>query len=188
LAALSLQLEAFGTVVESEPGTSPRVREQLERTHRLVHEGLEEARGRYGALRDDTRPLDDQLERLCANQNARFTSSGSARALPPPVVVGLYRVAREALTNVMKHATGAPTSLHLSYEPDRVRLTVENAGAAGSAALRHSGGGYGIQGIAERLALLGGEVEAGPVPDGWRVSATVPLGAAAVARESSGTR
>ena len=45
LAALSLQLEAFATVVDGEPGTSPAVREQLEKTRLLVHEGLNEARG-----------------------------------------------------------------------------------------------------------------------------------------------
>ena len=45
LAALSLQLEAFATVVDSEPGTSAKVRDQLERTRQLVREGLDEARG-----------------------------------------------------------------------------------------------------------------------------------------------
>ena len=38
-----------------------------------------------------------------------------------------------------------------------------------------SGGGYGLRGIAERVALLGGRVEAGPTAEGWRVEAVVPL-------------
>ena len=42
-------------------------------------------------------------------------------------------------------------------------------------ALGRTGGGFGLRGIAERVALLGGEVEAGAVPGGWRVSATVPV-------------
>ncbi len=148
LAALSLQLEAFATVVDSEPGTSPKVREQLERTHRLVHEGLAEARGAVRALRDDSAPLDEQLEKLCAQQGARFTVSGPPLSIPPPVALGLYRASQEALTNVMKHATGAPTSVRLSYADDRVSVSVENAGAPGSSKLHRSGGGYGLQGAA----------------------------------------
>lgn len=183
LAALSLQLEAFGTVVESEPGTSPAVREQLERTRGLVHEGLDEARGAVQALRDDAAPLDDQLGRLSAQHHAEFTSSGRPQPLSPQVVVGLYRVAQEALTNVMKHASGAPTSVRLAYATDGVSLAVENGCARGSPTLRHSEAGYGLQGIAERLALLGGQMEAGPTPGGWRVTATIPLLAPARTRE-----
>ena len=74
LAALSLQLEAFSTVVEAEPGTSPAVREQLQRTRMLVHEGLDEARERSGALRDEPAPLGEQLTGLCA-QHARPSPS-----------------------------------------------------------------------------------------------------------------
>jgi signal transduction histidine kinase len=179
LAALSLQLEAFGTVVDSEPGTSSAVREQLEKTRRLVHEGLDEARGAVQALRDDAAPLGEQLAKLAARHGADFTTTGAVRPLPPPVVMGLYRVAQEALTNVMKHAPGARTSVHLGFDAGRVSLTVDNAaatdGRAAIAFLAASGGGYGLRGIAERLALLGGQVEAGPTPDGWRVAAKVPL-------------
>jgi signal transduction histidine kinase len=185
LAALSLQLEAFATVVDGEPGTSPAVREQLEKTRLLVHEGLNEARGAVRALRDDAAPLGEQLERLAARHDADFTTTGEVRPLAPPVVMGLYRVAQEALTNVMKHAPGARTWVHLCWDSDRVSLTVDDAGATGhdglsddgaaAAFLAASGGGYGLRGIGERLALLGGHVEAGPTPDGWRVTATVPL-------------
>ena len=175
LAALSLQLEAFGTVVEAEPGTSRAVREQLDRTRRLVHDGLEEARGAVQALRDDASPLDDQVRRLCAQHGAEFAISGRPQPLSPRVIVGLYRVTQEALTNVMKHATGAPTSVQLLYAPDSVSVTIANAWTPGSPGLHDSGGGYGLRGIAERLALLGGHMEAGPTPEGWRVTATTPL-------------
>jgi signal transduction histidine kinase len=175
LAALSVQLEAFGTVVEAEPETSGAVREQLDRTRRLVHEGLEEARGAVRALRDDAAPLDDQLRRLCAQQDAEFTVSGASEPLSPGIVVSLYRVTQEALTNVMKHAGGASTSVHLSYLHDRVSVTIGNSGTPASPTLHDSGGGYGLRGMEERLALLGGRMEAGPTPDGWRVTATVPL-------------
>ncbi len=180
LAALSLQLEAFGTVVEAEPGTSPAVREQLQRTRMLVHEGLDEARGAVRALRDEPAPLGEQLTGICAQHDATFTESGPPVPLPAPAVLGLYRVAQEALTNVMKHAPGAPTSVALTWAPDAVSLRVDNDAPtlAAPTPLARSGGGFGLRGIAERLELLGGEVESGPTASGWRVSAAVPLGAA----------
>ena len=179
LAALSLQLEAFGTVVESEPDTTAAVRDQLERTRQLVREGLEEASGAVRALRDDAQPLDAQLVRLCAQRQAEFSVSGVPRPLPPQVVLALFRAAQEALTNVMKHATGAPTSVCLAYGEDDVSVVVENRGSPGSPTLHHTGNGFGLQGITERLALLGGRLEAGPTTGGWRVAATAPLPVAA---------
>ena len=182
LAALSLQLEAFATVVDAEPNTSPRVREQLERTRQLVREGLDEARGAVRALRDDAVPLEDRLTKLAEQHGAAFAISGPPRPLAPETVLALYRVAQEALTNVMKHATGAAASMELAFDDDAVRLTVENpmpsANGASSDALGHSGGGFGLRGISERVALLGGEVDAGPVPGGWRVHAVVPAAGA----------
>ncbi len=211
LAALSLQLEAFATVVDSEPGTSPAVRAQLEKTKQLVHEGLDEARGAVQALRDDAAPLDEQLRGLAARHEADFTLSGPPSRLSPPVVVSLYRVAQEALTNVMKHAPGAATSVRLAFASESLTLTVDNVAPRrrqadgttngsngsngsngtsgtngtngnGSGFLTASGGGYGLRGIAERVALLGGHVDVGPTAEGWRVEAVVPLAAAAEGR------
>ena len=100
--------------------------------------------------------------------------SGQPHPLPPRAVVGLYRVTQEALTNVMKHATRAPTSVRLTYADEGVSVVIDNVRAPGSSALQDSGGGYGLQGIAERLALLGGQMEAGPTPEGWQVAASIP--------------
>jgi signal transduction histidine kinase len=82
LAALSLQLEAFATVVDAEPGTSPRVRDQLERTRQLVREGLDEARGAVRALRDDAVPLEERLAKLAEQHGAAFAVAGPPRPLP----------------------------------------------------------------------------------------------------------
>jgi signal transduction histidine kinase len=181
LAALSLQLEAFATVVDAEPQTSPQVREQLERTRQLVREGLEEARGAVRALRDDAEPIGWRLARLAAQHDAAFETAGEARELAPETVLALYRVTQEALTNVVKHASGARTSILLAFGPEHVTVTIDNdvpATNGAAAPLASSGGGFGLQGIAERVALLGGEVEAGPAASGWRVTATVPAPAA----------
>ncbi len=174
LSALSLQLEAFGTVVDADPGTSAAVREQLERTRHLVREGLDEARGAVQALRDDAAPLDEQLAKLCAQHQAGFSQTGSARPLSPPVTLALHRVAQEALTNVLKHAAGARAAVALDYGVDRVALTVDNDRTSPSTVLAETGGGHGLRGITERIALIGGRVEAGPSSSGWRVAAEVP--------------
>jgi signal transduction histidine kinase len=143
----------------------------------LVREGLDEARGAVGALRDEPAPLADQLTKLCAQHGAAFTEAGAPQRLAPPVVLGLYRVAQEALTNVVKHAPGATATVLLQWTPAAVSVTVENeaSGPATPTPLGRSGGGYGLRGIAERLELLGGTVESGRTPRGWRVAACVPL-------------
>ncbi len=179
LAALSLQLEAFATVVDAEPATSPGVRDQLERTRQLVREGLDEARGAVRALRDDAVPLQERLARLAEQHGSTFATSGTPRPLTSETVLALYRVAQEALTNVMKHATGAAASMDLAFDGDVVRLTIDNdlpsANGTVTGALGRSGGGFGLRGISERVALLGGAVDAGPTPGGWRVRAVVPV-------------
>jgi signal transduction histidine kinase len=175
LAALSLQLEAFSTVVDAEPATSPAVRGQLERTRELVRAGLDEARGAVQALREDPAPLEDQLAKLCAQQSAVLTVTGVPRSLPAQVTTNVYRVAQEALTNVMKHASGARASVALAFATDAVSISIDNPLTESSPSLGETGGGFGLRGIAERLELLGGQMEAGPFGDGWRVAATVPV-------------
>ncbi len=178
LAALSVQLEALSTVADAEPKVSDAVRSQLERTRQLVREGLDEARGAVRALREDPTPLGDQLAKLSREHDARFSVTGSPRPLPAQVVTAAYRVVQEALTNVMKHAAGAPTTVALRFADGTVAVTVDNAAAAGVPSLEETGAGYGLLGIAERLDLLGGTLEAGPSPGGWRVAATIPVAGA----------
>jgi signal transduction histidine kinase len=178
LAALSLQLEALDATVEGDGGqVSPAVAEQIDKTKRLVREGLSEARIAVRALREDSAPLADQLAQLAAERSATFSSTGEVRRLPPPVTLALYRAAQEGLTNVMKHAPGADTGVELSFGEGRVAVSVINgrpAEGGEDAGLATSGGGFGLAGIKERLLLLGGEVEAGPFDSGWRLVAEVP--------------
>ncbi len=175
LSALSLQLEALDALLSAGPPASPDVRAQLDRTKRLVRDGLDEARGAVQALREDAPPLEDQLANLAADRHAEISVSGPPRPLPPDVTLALYRVAQEAVTNVLKHAPGAEADIHLGFGDNRVTLSVSNgAGHGCDSTLRGSGAGYGLQGIRERVLLIGGQVEAGPTSTGWRVLAEVP--------------
>ena len=174
LSALSLHLEALDSVIARGGDPDPEVREQLDVAKRLVRTGLDEARGAVQALREDLPPLEDQLARL-AGGAAAFEMTGACRPLGPDVTLALYRVAQEAITNVVKHAPGATTAISLAFGDGAVSLSVTNdLPHANGSPLSSTGGGHGIQGIKERVLLLGGRVEAGPADGGWRVLAEVP--------------
>jgi len=90
------------------------------------------------------------------------------------VDLAAYRVVQEALTNVIKHAGAARAVVSLDYHPDAVLITVADDGRP--AAPASEGGGRGLIGLGERIALYGGELDAGPRPGGgWRVRARIPV-------------
>jgi signal transduction histidine kinase len=102
---------------------------------------------------------------------------GTPPDLPPGVDLVAFRVVQEGLTNVMKHAGQARTTVRLDYGPRDLLITVSDDGrpAAGSGS-----GGRGLIGLRERIAVYGGELDAGPRPGGgWRLAARIPLGPAA---------
>ena len=104
-----------------------------------------------------------------------------ARALPPGVDLAAYRVVQEALTNVIRHAGVTRAAVRLEYRPDDLLITVTDDGpAAGVPPVPGAGGGRGLIGLRERIAIYGGELDAGPRPGGgWRVRARIPLEAPA---------
>ena len=176
LSALSLQLEALDSVLAPAPERTPAVHAQLQQVKRLVRDGLDEARGAVRALREDLPPLQERLTALADERGATLEIAGTPRALTADVSLGLYRVAQEALTNALKHAPGADVTVHLDFAADAVTVRVDDSGASLCASpLAGSGSGYGLQGLKERVLLLGGSLDAGPYGEGWRVIATVPL-------------
>lgn len=173
LSALSLHLEALDALVAAGPARADEVRAELDETRRLVREGVADARGAVRALRDDLGPLEDQLARLASERAGTVEVRGRPRRLPPDVTLVLYRVAQEALTNATKHAR-SPAAVLVEFGERQVVLTVTNPlpctvppGGSGE-------GGYGLQGIRERVLLVGGRVETGPQGDTWRVRVEVP--------------
>ena len=100
------------------------------------------------------------------------------RGLPPGLDLAAFRVIQEALTNVIKHAGKPHTSVSVDYRDGDLVVAVADAGrpgAAGGAAPAIPGAGRGLLGLRERMAVYGGELEAGPRPDGgWLVRARIP--------------
>ncbi len=167
-----------GMADASTAGSGPwaEVSDGLRRIRSLAADGLAEARSAVRALRDDAPPLPDQLRRLCDTRGAALEVTGTVRGLGPEAAHALYRAAQESLTNAAKHAPGALPGVRLSYDDGQVALMVANrAPDSPPGPLADSGAGYGLDGIRERVRLLGGEVTAGPDNDGgWRVIARIP--------------
>jgi signal transduction histidine kinase len=111
--------------------------------------------------------------------------AGTPQALPPGIDLAAFRVVQEGLTNVMKHAGQARTTVRLDYRPRDLLITVSDDGpppdSAGAGAAPGSvSGGRGLIGLRERIAVYGGELDAGPRPGGgWRLTARIPLEPAA---------
>jgi signal transduction histidine kinase len=100
--------------------------------------------------------------------------SGDIQAVPAPVAAAVYRIAQESVTNAKRHARGATRiDVRVEVAEGRVRVAVHDDGASAAAGPV----GYGITGMTERAALLGGTLTAGPGASGWTVTADLPTGA-----------
>jgi signal transduction histidine kinase len=116
-----------------------------------------------------------------AGLDAALRVEGDLGAIDPIVGLSLHRVIEEALTNARRHAPRAVTDVAVVVGEDAVVLTVDSVGELGATAdpaadpVDNGGPRYGLVGMRERMAAVGGEIEAGPTPTGWRVRCRSPL-------------
>ena len=101
------------------------------------------------------------------------------------VTTTVYRVVQEALTNVLRHAPGARAGVRVAAADGHVRVSVVDDGPGWAESARR---GYGLAGLAERVAQDGGTLRSGAGPDGsgFRVVAEVPLAARAAVADAPG--
>lgn len=86
-----------------------------------------------------------------------------------------YRIVQEALSNCLRHAPGSQVEVGVAYGPRELHLCVANS-APTRPAPPSQGAGHGLLGMRERAGMLGGELAAGPRPDGgYEVSAVLPM-------------
>jgi signal transduction histidine kinase len=101
---------------------------------------------------------------------------GSREPLPADIDLSAFRIIQEAVTNVVRHARTDQCRVSIRHEDGELSIEVTDSGRGGSAAET----GYGITGMRERAALLGGDLSAGPLPGrGFRVAARLPVPAPA---------
>ncbi|XRQ12591.1 sensor histidine kinase [Actinomadura welshii] len=114
-----------------------------------------------------------------AGLEVSFHQEGTSRPLPPGVDLTAYRIVQEALTNVTKHAGTESARVDLTWNRDRVTVTVtDDGGGARTApdAARDRPPGYGLIGMRERATAVGGRLSAGRRPEGgFFVSTDLPL-------------
>lgn len=168
LGGLVLQLDAVDALLEAGDVEAARSRVVAART--LATDGLGEARRAVAALREpvapDARPvtpgaLGDGLRELVAAHRslggrAELHETGDGGAVTAQQAEALQRALQEGLSNARKHAPGQPVLAELTWQDDRVRLTVSNPLVAAPSALAASGGRYGLDGMRERFAALPG--------------------------------
>ncbi|WP_461118980.1 sensor histidine kinase [Saccharothrix stipae] len=178
LSAIAIQSEAVLSMREGDPET---VRTVLKSVRENSVRSLAEMRMMIDVLRADE-PADEPVTVRLADVDRLVESAGAGGLvvelrgadvdeLPVGVDVAAYRIVQEALTNALKHAPGARTSVVLERQVRRLAVVVRNDGVDGP-----TGTGTGLVSMAERAHVVGGAFSAGREDDGdWVVRAEFPL-------------
>jgi signal transduction histidine kinase len=165
LSAVAVQLEAVHSIWEEDPA---RGRAMLEQSLATTREGLAEARRAIAALR--AAPVEDVGVVLAIRSLAESAAARSGLqlelqlpaqldGLDPAVEQVLYRIAQEALANITRHARAQSLVLRLVREGGRLELTVSDDGRGFDAAGLPAGEHFGLQGMRERAAAVGGTLD-----------------------------
>lgn len=185
MTVMTLQAEGAIRIADD---SDPRVVEALETIRVAGHRALAEMRRTVGLLRtsDDaaaTEPLPrlTDLDKLISQMRdagvpVEMDVTGNQRPLSDGAELSAYRVVQESLTNAIRHGGPDVTAkVSIDYGDDRLDVSVADDGR-GSSANSTDTGGHGIIGMRERIAVLGGEFEAGPkTGGGYLVHATIPV-------------
>jgi signal transduction histidine kinase/ligand-binding sensor domain-containing protein len=162
---VSVQLEVLAELLRlKKPEEASK---HLDLTRNYVREGLADARQSIWALRsqdsaETTLPV--RLRRMTEAEDghgleARFSIFGAYRPMPPGTEQEFLRVAQEAIHNVKKHAGAKQLLVQLEYGPDGVALEVRDDGSGFAARQEPQQGSFGLTGMRERAAAIGGTLE-----------------------------
>jgi len=160
-------------------------REALEIVEQTGREALAEMRRLVGVLRRPEeapalapQPSLQHLDRLVAQAResglpVELRIEGEPTQLPPGLDLTAYRLVQEGLTNAIKHARASRADVVVRYEDGTVEVSVTDDGPGGGDG---GGGGHGLVGMRERVTVYGGELEAGPRPEGgYSLRARLPV-------------
>jgi signal transduction histidine kinase len=185
VSVMVVQAAAGADVFDAQPARARTALDSIEATGR---EALAELRRLLGVIRtddaDESRAPQPGLEGLegllehvrAAGLPVELTVEGRRAPLPPGLDLAAYRIVQEALTNTLKHAAASKAGVTVRYGASELEVDVLDDGR-GRAANGTAGGGHGLVGMRERVALYGGRVRAGPRSEGgFLVSARFPLG------------
>jgi signal transduction histidine kinase len=187
VSVMVVQSGAARRVLDSEPDEAVQALTEVERSGRLA---LSELRRLLGLMRDgdeqaarEPQPTLAGLDGLVrkareAGLPVELRQEGAPFPLPMGCDLAAYRVVQESLTNALQHGgDGARAKVLLRWNADGLELDISDTGQGLAAAAEDDGGplGQGLVGMRERVALCGGDLQAGPRPSGgFRVRATIP--------------
>jgi len=183
ITGMLIQAQAAQLLARKNPG---QMADSLTGIEAAGAEALRAMRRVVGLLRDteDAPPASagpEQLGVLVERFNrqgppVRLRMPDESAAWPPEVTSTVYRIVREALTNVARHAPHAhDVTVSVGQNPSGVTVEVLDDAPPGPARASHRSG-YGLIGMRERVETLGGTLHTGPRPDaGWSVQATLPI-------------
>jgi signal transduction histidine kinase len=197
---MAVQAEAASSLLPGRPDDAARSVEVIAATAR---QALTELRRLLGVLRGPADQLETAPSVSLAGLGAvldqvrgsglavDLTVQGTPGPLAPSVDLTAYRIIQEALTNTVRHAHAARAAVTLCYEPGFVTVSITDSrreggtvpavngtanGLAGGSAARATSGGFGLAGIAERVASCGGSLSVGPTgAGGFAVTARLPV-------------
>jgi signal transduction histidine kinase len=188
ISVIAVQSGVGAHVAKTQPEEAAKALAAIEATSRAA---LTELRRLLGVLRQEGEPqgslapvpgladLDGLLAEVAkAGLGVRLRVEGTPAPLPAGVDLSAYRIVQEALTNVVKHAGPARAQVVVGYG-DRnvtVEVTDDGRGVAAPTGDGQARVGHGLIGMRERVAVFGGDLEAGPRPGGgFRVAARLPF-------------
>jgi signal transduction histidine kinase len=185
VSVIVIQAGAGLRALDRRPDQTRTAVEAIDRTGR---EALLDMRRMVAVLGDASAPSAlapmPRLDRLgelveevrAAGLPVELSVEGERRPLDAGIELSAYRIIQEALTNVLKHARGARARVRLRYAPRSLEIEIADEGGSGSTDIgdrEHEG--RGLLGMQERASLYGGRFEAGRTPDGFRVTASLPI-------------
>jgi signal transduction histidine kinase len=182
VSVMVIQAAAANDVFDTRPERARQALRSIEATGRSA---LAELRRLLISVREDgagfaPQPGLENLDELVAQVRAAGLAvavhvEGETRPLPAGIGLSAYRVVQEALTNTLRHAGATRAEVALRYVDDALEVQVRDDGIGRG---NGDGGGRGLVGMRERVALFGGSFAAGPGPaGGFVVDARFPLGA-----------
>ncbi|GAB3725405.1 histidine kinase [Amycolatopsis oliviviridis] len=181
LSVVTIQAGAARRTLRSDPEFTEQALTAIEDSARAALDDLDHVLGLLREEASSRAPQSGLTELSALVEATRLAGAevtaevrGAPASVPPVVSREAYRILQECLTNALRHAGKVPVTVLVDAEAELLRLRVTNP--LGAAAPSRDGGGRGLEGMTERVEVLGGTITAGRADGCWKVEVAVPWG------------
>jgi signal transduction histidine kinase len=185
MVAINVQAGVAAHVLHKRPGQAETALTEIKRVSGAA---LDDLRATLGLLRDENAAAPVHPARVLSEVpdlagplratgvRVDIELDGPEERVPSAVGTAAYRIVQEALTNVLRHADASSAAVRVAIGTRSVEIDVRNDSVGPPTDSPVNGAGRGLRGMTERAEALGGQIEAGRLPDGgWQVHAVLPL-------------